>query len=99
MTKDPVADKTNRAGSCCIPLGGPFPCPNALLLEPFLPIPPICIAALNPRGHQPGFTVLETLHIHIYSRAVTLPWCKESTCQCRRLEFDPWVRKISWRKK
>ena len=27
---------------------------------------------------------------------------KESTCQCRRLqrhEFDPWVRKIPWRKK
>ena len=24
---------------------------------------------------------------------------KESTCQCRRLEFDPWVGKISWRRK
>ena len=34
-----------------------------------------------------------------------LPWWlsgKESTCQCRRLRkhgFDPWVRKITWRKK
>ena len=23
---------------------------------------------------------------------------KESTCQCRRPEFDPWVGKISWRR-
>ena len=22
---------------------------------------------------------------------------KESTCQCRRLGFDPWVRKIPWK--
>ena len=31
-----------------------------------------------------------------------LPWWlsgKESTCQCRRLEFDPWVRKIPWKRK
>ena len=30
------------------------------------------------------------------------PWWvsrKESTCQCRRREFDPWVRKILWRRK
>ena len=25
--------------------------------------------------------------------------CKESTCQCRRHEFDPWVRKIPWSRK
>ena len=24
---------------------------------------------------------------------------KESACQCRRWEFDPWVGKISWRRK
>ena len=24
---------------------------------------------------------------------------KESACQCRRCGFDPWVRKISWRRK
>ena len=24
---------------------------------------------------------------------------KESTCQCRRYEFSPWVRKIPWRRK
>ena len=29
-------------------------------------------------------------------------WClsgKESTCQCRRRRFDPWVRKTPWRRK
>ena len=28
-------------------------------------------------------------------------WCrdKESTCQCRRCRFDPWVGKIPWRRK
>ena len=24
---------------------------------------------------------------------------KESTCQCRRHGFDPWIRKIPWRRK
>ena len=24
---------------------------------------------------------------------------KESACQCRRLSFNPWVRKIPWRRK
>ena len=24
---------------------------------------------------------------------------KESTCQCRRCRFNPWVRKISWKRK
>ena len=31
-----------------------------------------------------------------------LPWwlsSKESACQCRRHGFDPWVRKIPWRRK
>ena len=31
-----------------------------------------------------------------------LPWWlsgKESTCQCRRHRFNPWVRKIPWRRK
>ena len=31
-----------------------------------------------------------------------LPWCltgKESACQCRRCRFDPWSRKIPWRRK
>ena len=31
-----------------------------------------------------------------------LPWwlsSKESACQCRRHRFNPWVRKIPWRRK
>ena len=31
-----------------------------------------------------------------------LPWWlsgKESACQCRRCKFNPWVRKIPWRRK
>ena len=26
-------------------------------------------------------------------------WYKEPACQCRRCEFNPWVRKIPWRRK
>ena len=32
---------------------------------------------------------------------IRLPWWlngKESACQCRRCRFDPWVRKIPWRR-
>ena len=25
--------------------------------------------------------------------------CKEPSCQCRRHRFNPWIRKISWRRK
>ena len=35
-------------------------------------------------------------------RLLGLPWwlsAKESTCQCRKLGFNPWVRKIPWRRK
>ena len=33
---------------------------------------------------------------------MVFPWWlggKESTCQCKRCRFNPWVRKIPWRKK
>ena len=30
---------------------------------------------------------------------ISFPGGSESTCQCRRLELDPWVRKITWRRK
>ena len=36
------------------------------------------------------------------SREWGLPWClsgKEYICQCRRYRFDPWARKILWRRK
>ena len=32
---------------------------------------------------------------------IYLPWClsgKESTCQCRRCRFNPWIGKIPWRR-
>ena len=35
-------------------------------------------------------------------KQIRLPWWlsgKESACQCRRCRFDPWVGKISWRRK
>ena len=41
-------------------------------------------------------------HILIYMESRGLPcWLsgKESTCKCRRHGFDPWVRKIPWRRK
>ena len=44
----------------------------------------------NVRGNQKG------------KQKEGLPWwlsSKESTCQCRRPGFDPWVGKIPWRKK
>ena len=45
------------------------------------------------------------LYWHIISPTTTLrelpQWLsgKESICQCRRPKFDPWVGKISWRRK
>ena len=44
------------------------------------------------------YTLLYVFAIHTYG----LPWQisgKESTCQCRRCGFDPWVGKIPWRRK
>ena len=41
------------------------------------------------------------IYIYIYTK-YRLPWWlggKDPTCQCRRCGFDPWVGKISWRRK
>ena len=38
----------------------------------------------------------------IYRAMHGLPWWlsgKQFTCQCRRHRFDPWVRKMPWRRK
>ena len=38
----------------------------------------------------------------LFKYLMGLPWWlsgKESTCQCRRCGFDPWVGKIPWRRK
>ena len=36
---------------------------------------------------------------HLRHRPPWWPSGEESTCQCRRHGFDPWVRKILWRRK
>ena len=44
----------------------------------------------------------EVVYLEGYKEKKGLPrWPsgKESTCQCRRLWFDPWVGKISWKRK
>ena len=43
-----------------------------------------------------------TLPYLTLSIKLRLSWClsvKESNCQCRRCRFDPWVKKIPWRRK
>jgi len=47
---------------------------------------------------------METLQVHqmISCPSVKIPGgvrSKESSCQCRMLGFNPWVRKISWKRK
>ena len=65
---------------------------------------------LNKQGDniQPWCTLFPILLLFCYSgdsNWLGLPWwlsSKESACQCRRCRgcgFDPWVRKIPWRKK
>ena len=53
---------------------------------------------------QKIFSFFVTIYIYIYIYIVRLPrWpCgKESSCQCRRPRrwwFDPWIRKVAWRR-
>ena len=40
-------------------------------------------------------------YLHVFHKRQGLPWWlsgKESTCQCRRPGFEPWVEKIPWRR-
>ena len=53
-------------------------------------------------GSQSGHDYSHLANKHTRTMFKGLPWClsgKESTCQCKRLGFDPWVRKIPWRRK
>ena len=46
--------------------------------------------------------VYDSVAFSIFPRTFLVAHCKESACQCRRckrLVFDPWVRKIPWRRK
>ena len=48
-------------------------------------------------GYFPKSIKLSPLQYYFHG----LPWwfrCKESTCECRRPRFNPWVGKIPWRR-
>ena len=50
----------------------------------------------------PGSSVHEILQARILEWVAGLPRClndKDSTCQCRRCRFHPWVGKIPWSRK
>ena len=78
-----------------------------LFLAPPYPLQYSCLKNPTDRGAwwvivhgvEKNWTRLKLLSMHsLYE----LPWWlsgKESTCQCRRCKFDPWVGKISWRRK
>ena len=53
-------------------------------------------------GHLGCFQVLAIMNKAAVNTVCGLPWwlsSKESTCQCRRCGFTPWVWKIPWRRK
>ena len=58
----------------------------------------------NSKGTNATFSKRENsfiIHLFKITSLSGLPWwlrCKESACQCRRLRFDPWVRKTPRRR-
>ena len=53
-------------------------------------------------GYLGCFQVLAIMNKAVVNTVCGLPWWlsgKESTCQCRRCRFTPWVWKIPWRRK
>jgi len=49
-----------------------------------------------------GAIAFSSMYIYMHIYKLGLPWWlggKDFTCQCRRLGFNPWVRKIPWRRK
>ena len=63
-------------------------------------------AEILPRLYSPSWRIVDPSLPFLFAWsfcACQLPSCswlsgKESTCQCRRWGFDPWVRKIPWRR-
>ena len=47
-----------------------------------------------------NYTSTKITHTHTHTHGLP-KWLsgKESTCQCRRLRFNPWIRKIPWKRK
>ena len=60
---------------------------------------------MNHLASVPSFRAVEAILCVLksaYTSLLGLPrWLsgKESACQCRRCRFDPWIRKIPWRRK
>ena len=57
------------------------------------------IKKIESRGHRFIHSTFSISYIHAF---LGLPWwlsSNESSSQCRRRGFDPWVRKILWRRK
>ena len=50
-------------------------------------------------GSANNITALSTLQKACVADSLWLPGGKESTCQCRRRQFDSWVRKNPWERK
>ena len=85
---------------CCLPLPQllhlPLSCHQPCLIFCFSFLPHH--EAYRILVPQPGIELASPCVFHIRG----LPWWlsgKESTCQCRRLRFNPWDRKIPWRRK
>ena len=53
---------------------------------------------LRGQGNDSWTCLAPILAIPLHSRIQGGASGKEPACQCRRLEFDPWVRKISWKR-
>ena len=86
-------------------------CQSLFFFSPFLPLslhssflPPPPFFLYLQKCSQLFLGGME-MYIYIYiciSISIGLLWWfsdEESTCQCRRLRFNPWVRKIPWRRK
>ena len=66
-------------------------------------LPPPRPGPSQPRLHAVGSPRVAVKRSHLLLSLWSLELCwwldgKESTCQCRRPGFDPWVRKIPWRR-
>ena len=80
---------------------------EAVCADAFTLVPKIHFRLLTSRTTGiPCFIVLHKYCVNVYKLNICdregLPtWLsgKESTCQCRRSGFDPWVRKIPWSRK
>ena len=90
-------------------------CQNLFFFSPFLPLslhssflppPPFFLylqkcSQLFLGGMEIYIYICMEIYIYISISIGLLCWFsdEESTCQCRRLRFNPWVRKIPWRRK